>query len=249
MTSACRKSVFLFKNRGQKVRHITRRDFIKICSAAGALIIAPRSGIAVSAQEAAGLNYPLTIATLKAAYENEMDARSSYTAFSQQAIKDRYPNIAYLFKTFATSESIHAGLFKKALADLDIALEAGGDRQVEVLSTKKNLRKAARHELELIKNFYPQAIKRIKTEKHENALRYCHYSWQSHKQHRNYIEDIDRWSGIFFSMVAETIEKKDLQFVVCRFCGSTESEIPPETCAVCGQTSTHYEKITRPTDL
>jgi rubrerythrin len=164
-------------------------------------------------------------------------------------IKDSYPNIAYLFKTFATSESIHAGLFKKALADLAVTFEAEGDRQVKVLSTKKNLRKAARHELELIKNFYPQAIKRIKTEKHENALKYFHYSWQSHKQHRSYIEDIDRWSGIFFGMVAKTIEKEDLQFVVCRFCGSTESEIPPETCPVCRQPSAHYEKITRSIDL
>ena len=228
------------------MRHFTRRNFIKICSTAGALIIGPRTNIAVYAQKAAGLTYPLTIAALKDAYENEMDARNSYIAFSRQALKDSYPNIAYLFKTFATSESIHAGLFKKALADLAVTLEVEGDRQVEVLSTKKNLRKAARHELELIKIFYPQAIERIRTENHANGIRFCHYAWQSHKQHRDYIEDIDRWSGMFFGMVAEAIEKEDLQFVVCRFCGSTESAIPPEICPICSQSSRHYEKITRP---
>jgi rubrerythrin len=189
--------------------------------------------------------YPLTISVLKDAYKNEMDAHSSYVAFSRQALRDGYPNICYLFTTFATSESIHADLFKKTLADLGVDIYDNLDRQIDVLTTKNNLRKAAKHELELINTFYPSAINRIKPEEHETAVRYCRYSWQSHMQHRDHIEDVHRWSGIFFNKVAEKIEEKDMRYFVCRFCGSTEREIPPKICPICRQSSIHYKLVRR----
>ena len=187
----------------------------------------------------------MTISVLKNAYKNEMDAHSSYVAFSRQAFKENYPNISYLFTTFATSESIHAGLFKKTLADLGVDIDDDRGRQIDVLTTKKNLRKAAKHEMELIKIFYPDAVNEIKPEKHENAVRYCRYSWQSHMQHQSYIEDIHRWTGIFFSKVAEKIEEEEMRYLVCHFCGSTETDIPPKICPICRQSSIHYKQIER----
>ena len=227
------------------MEYLTRRDLIKYGCLAGAVFFTPSVVFPANTKKFAGGLYPLTISVLKDAYKNEMDAHSSYIAFSRQALKDSYPNICYLFTTFATSESIHAGLFKKALADLGIDLEDDRDRQVDVLTTKKNLRKAAKHELELIKNFYPDAINKIKPEKYENAVRYCRYSWQSHMQHRDHIEDIHRWSGIFFSKVAEKIEEEEMQYLVCHFCGSTEREIPQKICPICRQSSIHYKLVDR----
>jgi len=227
------------------MEYLTRRDLIKYGCLAGAVFFTPSVVFPANTKKFAGGLYPLTISVLKDAYKNEMDAHSSYIAFSRQALKDSYPNICYLFTTFATSESIHAGLFKKALADLGIDLEDDRDRQVDVLTTKKNLRKAAKHELELIKNFYPDAINKIKPEKYENAVRYCLYSWQSHMQHRDHIEDIHRWSGIFFSKVAEKIEEEEMQYLVCHFCGSTEREIPQKICPICRQSSIHYKLVER----
>ena len=227
------------------MEYLTRRDLIKYGCLAGAVFFTPSVVFPANTKKFAGGLYPLTISVLKDAYKNEMDAHSSYIAFSHQALKDSYPNICYLFTTFATSESIHAGRFKKALADLGIDLEDYRDRQVDVLTTKKNLRKAAKHELELIKNFYPDAINKIKPEKYENAVRYCRYSWQSHMQHRDHIEDIHRWSGIFFSKVAEKIEEEEMQYLVCHFCGSTEREIPQKICPICRQSSIHYKLVER----
>ena len=227
------------------MQHLTRRDLIKYACLSGAVFFSPSTLFATDPKQSRRTSYPLTISVLKDAYKNEMDAHSSYVAFSRQAFKDNYPNISYLFTTFATSESIHADLFKKTLADLEVDIEDERDRQIEILTTRENLRKAARHELELIKIFYPEAIEKISDEKHENAVRYCRYSWQSHMQHQNHIEDVHRWSGIFFSKVAEAIEEEEMRYLVCRFCGSTEKEIPPEICPICRQSSTNYKLIER----
>ena len=229
--------------------YLTRREIMKYGLLAGAVLFRPS---VVFPAETGSLqsfrqSYPLTISVLKNAYNNEMDAHNSYIAFSHKAHKDNYPNISYLFTTFATSESIHAALFKKALTGLGVDIDYERDGLVDVLTTKKNLRKAAKHELELIKTFYPQAIKKITPEKHENAVRYCRYSWQSHMQHKSHIEDVHRWSGIFFSKVAEKIEEEEMRYLVCRFCGSTETEIPPNVCPICRQPSVHYELIERKT--
>jgi rubrerythrin len=227
------------------MEYLTRRNLIKYGCLAGAVFFTPSAVFPTSKSKSVRGIYPLTISVLKDAYKNEMDAHSSYVAFSRQAFKENYPNISYLFTTFATSESIHAGLFKKALADLGLDLDDDRDRQIEVFTTKKNLRKTAKHELELIKIFYPDAINKIKPEKHENAVRYCRYSLQSHMQHQNYIEDIDRWSGVFFSKVAEKIEEEEMRYLVCHFCGSTETDIPPKICPICRQSSIHYKLIER----
>jgi len=227
------------------MEYLTRRDLIKHGCLASAVFFTPSVVFPGITEQSARRIYPLTISALKNAYKNEMDAHSSYVAFSRQALKDSYPNICYLFTTFATSESIHAGLFKKTLADLGVDLDDDRDRQIDVLTTKKNLRKAAKHELELIKTFYPDAINKIKPEKHENAVRYCRYSWQSHMQHRGHIEDVHRWSGIFFSKVAAKIEGAEMRYFICRFCGSTEKEIPPNICPICRQSSSHYKLIER----
>jgi rubrerythrin len=242
-------AVLMVKRSNQKgeseMEHMTRRDLIKYGCLAGAFIFAPSAVFPADTKQSVPGMYPLTISVLKDAYKNEVDAHSSYVAFSRQAFKDDYPNISYLFTTFATSESIHADLFKKTLGDLGVGIEDEHDRQVEVLATRDNLRKAAKHELELIKIFYPKAIKKITPEKHENAVRYCRYSWQSHMQHKSHIEDVHRWSGIFFSKVAEAIEEEEMRYLVCRFCGSTEKEIPPKICPICRQSSTNYKLIER----
>jgi rubrerythrin len=227
------------------MEYLTRRNLIKYGCLAGAVFFTPSVVFPANTEQSDRGMYPLTISVLKNAYKNEMDAHSSYVAFSRQAFKENYPNISYLFTTFATSESIHAGLFKKALADLGLDLDDDRDRQIEVFTTKKNLRKAAKHELELIKTFYPDAINKIIPEKHENAVRYCRYSLQSHMQHQNYIEDIDRWSGVFFSKVAAKIEEEEMRYLVCHFCGSTETDIPPKICPICRQSSIHYKLIER----
>lgn len=226
------------------MKYLSRRQFMRLGYLAGVTLVHP-SAVFSSDSPKSPQMYPLTISTLNNAYKQEMDAHTSYVAFSRKAAADKYPNIAYLFTTFATSEQIHAGLFGKTLADLGVTVDYDHDRQVGIVSTRENLSKAAKHEIELIEIFYPQSIDKIKPEKQDLAITYCRYAWQSHMQHRQHLEDIKRWSGLFFDRVAATIEAEHMQFVVCSFCGSTESEIPKKTCPICLQSSDRYRPVKR----
>jgi len=57
------------------------------------------------------LNFQHTIKILKKAYMLEIQAHLAYTKFSKKALEEDYPNIAYLFKSFAVAESIHGRNF------------------------------------------------------------------------------------------------------------------------------------------
>ena len=62
-------------------------------------------------------NFPLTSSILKSAYESEKVASEHYIGYSRIAVKEKYPNIAYLFSAFADSEKIHAENYKRMLFD------------------------------------------------------------------------------------------------------------------------------------
>lgn len=119
------------------MEYLTRRDLIKYGWLAGAVLFTPSVVLPVFTMQSARGMYPLTISVLKVAYKNKMDAHSSYVEFSRQALKDNYPNICYLFTTFATSESIHANLFKKPLADLGWTLTTTATGRLTFLPPRK----------------------------------------------------------------------------------------------------------------
>ena len=64
------------------------------------------------------LNYQQTRQILKKAYVREIQAHLAYAKFPQKALKEGYPNIAYLFKSLAVAESIHGRNFGNALVSL-----------------------------------------------------------------------------------------------------------------------------------
>jgi rubrerythrin len=114
--------------------------------------------------------YSQTIAVLQDLYSDEMKAHLTYLAFNQKALSEDYPNIAHLFVALATSESIHALNFKQLLAELKVEVKEMPQPEIEVSSTKKNLRYATQVELKEIDQRYPQFIDRIKRENHEAAI-------------------------------------------------------------------------------
>jgi len=105
-------------------------------------------------------HFPITYAVLKAAYESERVASAHYVGYSQIAVEEKYPNIAYLFSAFAVSEKIHAANYKRILTALGSELE---EPEFEILlsDTRANLTKAAKSELKKIKNTYRNFTKTL----------------------------------------------------------------------------------------
>jgi len=189
------------------------------------------------------LNYRQTIQILKQAYLREIQAHLAYVKFSQKALKEGYPNMAYLFKSFAVAESIHGRNFRNtllALGDTPSRPEA----RIEILSTRKNLDQAIQLELNEINIYYPEHIKKIKKEAHWNAISAVAHALASEKQHENLLQKMKKGTGIFWGMLKKRIEGEDVTFYICQVCGSTLTDIP-DICPICGKPKMFYEKIAR----
>lgn len=189
--------------------------------------------------------YPLTINILKEAYWAEMIASKHYDGYCQRALSENYPNIAYVFFALSISEKIHAYNYQKLIVTLNSTLEAK-EIPVSIADTKKNLNVAAIKELEKIKEFYPEILNKLTSESHDQAIINCMYSWKSHQQHEEIINDIKRYSGLFFRPLAKKIEAMNLNYYVCEICGSTMDEKPVIPCEICNYPISHYKKIKRP---
>lgn len=189
--------------------------------------------------------FPITVAVLKAAYEAEKMAYENYMRYSQKAIEDEYPNIAYLFTAFAISEKIHAENYKRILTSMNTG-PAEPEFEVLILDTKTNLIKATEGELKKIKIIYPDFLAKLKKESHDQAVINCMYSWKSHKQHKRKIGEIRKYSEYFFGVVAKRIEGLKLDFHVCEICGATIDEAPKTPCDICNMPNLHYREVTRP---
>ena len=189
--------------------------------------------------------FPITIAVLKAAYEVEKVASEHYVGYSRKAVEEKYPNIAYLFSTFAVSEKIHAENYKRILTSLSAGLEEP-EFEILILDTKANLIGASEGELEKIEETYPDFLAKLKKESHNQAVINCMYSWKSHRQHKRKINEIRNYSKWFFGSVAKKIEGMKFDFHVCEICGSTIDEAPETPCDICNYPILHYHKVIRP---
>lgn len=194
---------------------------------------------AVSAQ----LRYPETISVLQILYQDEIQAFNNYHAYAKKALAENYPNIAKLFISIATSESIHARNFKDLLSAWGLPAVELPEMKVEVSSTRKNLKLATAVELEEIDKKYPQFIEQITPENHAETIQYIIYAWESEKQHRELLKKIKSGTGIFFGLLTKKIEGRLSKYFVCQHCGSTLTEIPQATCPICEEPSAKYKEI------
>jgi len=187
--------------------------------------------------------YPKTISVLEAAYNGEIQAFHSYMAYAENANSENYTNIAKLFVALAASEAIHAHNFKTLLSELGVEVTGSRKIQVEASDTKENLNKATKVELQEIDTKYPQFIKKIESEKHEEAIRNITYAWESEKQHRELIRKIQSGTGMFFGILSKKIEETPMEYFVCQNCGSTLRELPQDNCPICKLSVLNYKKI------
>jgi rubrerythrin len=187
--------------------------------------------------------YSETISVLQSLYQDEKQALHNYRAYAKKAVSEKYPNIAKLFMTIAASESVHARNFKACLAKLGAAPEKFPQPPLKVASTRKNLKFAIAVELEEIDKKYPQVLDQIKSENHAEAIQYITYAWESEKQHRELLKEMQSGTGIFFGLLTKRIEGNPSPYFVCQNCGSTLSKIPEVTCPICGGPAAKYAEI------
>lgn len=189
--------------------------------------------------------YQLTPSILQRAYWVETIAYKHYERYTQKALKENYPNIAYLFSALSSSEKIHADNYMKVIVSLASSI-IQKEISISIGDTKSNLKEAAIKEIEKIEKFYPEILKQLSSESHDKAIISCVYSWKSHKQHEKFIKQIEKNSGIFFKPLAKKIESMKVNYYVCGICGSTVDKKPAISCPICNFPVSHYKKIEMP---
>lgn len=227
------------------MNEISRRHFLTLSALLPFLV--RRSALAVHTEgdRPSVVTFPRTKAVLQQSFRVEMIAYRHYLEYTSKALEEKYPNIAYLFYSFSFSEKIHADNYKRILTAVGCETEPA-PISIEVHDTKSNLRKAAQNELMKIQKIYPDFLRELETESCEEAIVGCMYSWKSHQQHEEAVAQIGRYSGMFFSSVSGKIEGMDLDFHVCRVCGSTINKVPDLPCAICNRPKSNYQRIMRP---
>lgn len=221
---------------------LDRRNVLLFCAMAPAIW-------ADMALARSGRTYPITIKVLREGATIEMGAHIRYADFSQRADEEGYKGIAYMLTALATSELIHAQNYGRTLALLGASIDHPQPQVPTVSDTKSNLIFAAEAEINTVDNVYPEILVRLRDENHEEAVQSVIYAWESHKQHRDIIKKIQKWSPDFFETVARRIDDKSDHYYVCKICGSTLYEIPADTCPICKHPSTHYSLIDSKTFL
>lgn len=221
---------------------LDRRDLLLFCAIGPAIW----ANLAVARSAS---TYKITIEYLRQGATIETAAHFRYVQFSQTAYEELYKGIAYMLTALATSELIHAQNYERILASLGASIDHHEAPALTVSDTKSNLIFAANAEINTVDNVYPAILERLQVEKHDDALQSVIYSWESHKQHRDIIKKIQKWSPDFFETVAKRIDKKSDHYYVCKICGSTLYEVPPNKCPICEYPSAHYSLIDQETFL
>lgn len=198
---------------------------------------------AVAAPVRDASQYPLTIASLTERYLDEMQAMYKYSAYAEKARAEDYPHIAYLFDALAHSEALHARNFARQLTDLGVVVDISPQFEFEVLKTRDNIKNATAVEMDEIAHRYPDVLKEIKSEQHQEAIQFMTYAWEAERQHRDLLQKIQRAAKKYFGMLAAHIEGEAAHYYVCEICGSTLTELPKESCPICSHPAKHYIEV------
>jgi len=223
---------------------ISRREFIYLSAAVSLLF--PLRSHAMNGDNIDPISqYPDTISGLKKAFKAEMVAHEYYLGYVKKALTEKYPNIAYMFYAFSFSEKIHAENYQRLLSEWGIEIH-NTQVPITVRDTKSNLKKAAENELEKIKTFYPELLKKLEPESCEESIINSMYAWKSHRQHEAKVKEIQKYSRFFFGSIASRIEGLNFDFHICKICGSTIDKVPQFPCEICNKSVLHYKKVDMP---
>ena len=153
------------------------------------------------------------------AFAGESQANRRYLAFSKQAEKEGYHQVARLFRAAAEAETVHAHNHLRALG--------------AVKATAENLKEAISGETHEFKTMYPAMIEDAQQEGQKAAERSFVYANEVEKEH----------AALYEQALNGPDKLEEVDYFVCSVCGYVSEKEPPEKCPVCGSKSTVFFKV------
>ena len=153
------------------------------------------------------------------AFAGESQANRRYLAFSKQAEKEGYHQVARLFRAAAEAETVHGHNHLRALG--------------AVKTTAENLKEAISGETHEFKTMYPAMIEDAQQEGQKAAERSFVYANEVEKEH----------AALYEQALNGPDKLEEVDYFVCSVCGYVSEKEPPEKCPVCGSKSTVFFKV------
>ena len=160
------------------------------------------------------------------AFGGESMANMRYRHFAVQAEKERYPQVARLFRAIAHAEFIHAGDHYQVIKQLNDGYVANSMGAFGPGDTLKNLELAIAGETFEIDEMYPTYMAVAEFQEEKNAYRSFNWSYQTEIQHKKLFEKAR-------NAVVNQQDAKLEAIAVCLVCGYTLEGEAPDSCPVC----------------
>lgn len=173
------------------------------------------------------VNNAMTVDFLCSAYGGESMAHMRYTIWANAAEKEKFPNIARLFRGIAYAEWCHANnhfnALNKPIEDKTVTAGAVFGHT----NTVENLQGAIDGELHEIDQMYPVYLEAAKFQNEKDAQRTFHYALEAEKIHAKLFKEAQDEAKKGKDIGNETI-------YICPICGFTEIGDQVDKCPVCG---------------
>ncbi len=160
------------------------------------------------------------------AFGGESQANMRYLHFANKADKEKFDNVARLFRAIAHAEYIHAGDHYRELRHLDGGFVANSMAAFGPGDTRKNLQLAIAGETFEIEEMYPVYIEVAKFQGEKSAQRSFEWSYSTEKMHKMLFE-----KALESVNLGKDVELGPVQ--VCEVCGYTLEGEAPDRCPVC----------------
>ncbi|MEE9121623.1 MAG: rubrerythrin family protein [Syntrophobacteria bacterium] len=175
---------------------------------------------------------------LLTAFAGESQARNRYTYFVNQAEKEGFVQMAFIFEETANQEKEHAKRLFKFLQGGEVEVRASFPAGV-IGTTLDNLRAAAAGENYEHTQMYPGFAKIAREEGFDTIANVFEAIAVAEKQHEK------RYLDLAANIEADRVFKRDAEVVWrCRNCGylHTEKEAP-KACPACAHPHDHFELL------
>ncbi len=163
-----------------------------------------------------------TTDNLKAAFSGESQANRRYLAFAWKAEQEGLTQVGKLFRAAAEAETVHALNHLRIIG--------------EIKSTEENLKVAVSGETFEFKEMYPEYLRTAMQEGDQQAV------WSFDVA--NKVEEIH--AGLFskaINLLRNKTKVAETDYYVCKVCGNTIENMPPEKCPICGAPKKKFFKV------
>ena len=176
-----------------------------------------------------------TLNNLQEAFKGESNAYARYKAFALQADRERYGEVASLFRAAARAELLHARNHAAVIRQLGGKPE-GKAVKPEVKSTRENLEAAVKGESYERDTMYPEFLKEARAAGLKDAEWTLNEARTAEFEHaRLYTEALSKLPQLKGSQPKE--------FFVCTVCGYTTTKLDFEKCPSCLSPKEKFHKL------